>query len=762
MSFRDALAGRDPSASVQLVQTRAKNARIFNDHLADYFSARREAEDAYVKQLLRISKRLAFPDAQYIPNGFSGVLERLMAEITEITEAHATLERSLQRDCEEPLRTAHGTGEWAALRDVNDELAPTLKEVNTQEGHLQRDHKKFESKRTTQTQQRLQETQTALAGAYADWDARSPAAFDAYERVDRRRLELMRDVVRRHARATADAARAVHEAARNTSRGIDAFQPSDDFTAFVSGVGIPQRAPLDGTMPASPAPSAAPSAAPSGGGLKTAFNRLSRLPQTELFSRRQTSTVGITPEEKEAISGESKPGLLSVPGASQARSSVALPSAALENARLKSNTNSPSVDAHVPPVNEPSLPGTDDAALARVREQLQGTNFQAEPPAAERAAPNLQGPSLSTPSLNTPHFNAPAPDASLTAPSLHGPSVQAESIHTPSADTPSASISTVGRGVMPAQDYQGGGQPASEHGTLNGMRAQTDRAASTPQPVAPPAPAAQAQAFPPMPQRAPTADALHLDAYVTERVHASLAATGVARVVVVGEVALALREAPTALHTTHARIHVDARVPLEKIAVNPNIAVHAAERSLDVHLGAVWQAQLASGSAVVMRYQLQINPAESLRYVPLLLRAQWKCEPQQSSLLVTYRNNAESHYARHGSSLNDVTFEVTLPPSQKITGNVLSRPTGEWDPDVQHLAWRAPALPAGDMEGHQLLARFPLASTGTPLPIEATWEVPATAGASGMQIGNPSHITEVLLCGTTHRTLAGKYYVESN
>ena len=742
MSFRDTFSLRDPNGSVQLVQTRIKNARIFCDYLAEYFSARREAEDAYVKHLSRISRRFAPPDAAFVPTGFGDVLDRLQTEITDVIKAHATLERRLQRDCEDPLRSAPTYGDWANLHSVNDDIAPMLKEINALESQLLRDQKKFEAKRTGQAHIRMQESLNALAAAFADWDKRSPAAFDAYERVDKSRLELVREVLRRNARVSADAARARHDSARATSRAADAFQPRADIDAFIAHVDVPKRVTTDEAGPASPALSATPSAS-GGGGLKSAFNRLSRLPQADLFARRPTSSLGVNAQEKEALAGARQGDLLAPPSAT-VRHSVALPSEALENARSASRQSTVHPTGALADMQElQETHVSDDAALERVREQLQKQQVTEAPAEAPAGAPTRE-PAMEAPAgapTREPVIEAPA-GAPTREPVMEAPA--GEVVETAVPEVPAAPV------AAPAMPNASTRIPAP-------MSFPASAPATTPTSVPVSVPVS-APVSAPLPQRTATTDVLHVDAFVTERVHASLTRSAVARLVVVGEVALALREPPTALHTTHARIHVESHAPLDKVAVNPSIGTEITQYSYDVHLGAVWQAQTSAGVAVVTRYQLHIDPSEAHRYVPLNLRAQWKCEAQQSSLLFTYGANANSLFAEHGASIDALAFQVALPATQRVVGSVLSRPTGEWDPGLQQLAWRTPALPPKDTSSHQLLARFPLAETGAPVAVEAAWEAPVTVGARGVYIDQTTHIAEVVLVNTTHRTVAGKYY----
>ena len=149
--------------------------------------------------------------------------DRLVSELAEVAQIHGQLERRIMRECEQPLREAPSSGEWASLRRYDDTLTPILKDLNSLENQLHKDQKKFESKRTGTQHAKLEATQQSLTRAVGQWDKNAPLAVQAYERVDRARLTMLRETVRQFARAQNDMAKAMYDVARETGHAASQF-----------------------------------------------------------------------------------------------------------------------------------------------------------------------------------------------------------------------------------------------------------------------------------------------------------------------------------------------------------------------------------------------------------------------------------------------------------------------------------------------------------------------------------------------------------
>ena len=113
---------REPKDSLGAIQNRLRKAKVLNEEVALYFSARRELEEAYLKALGKISKRSFLQDPSCMPVGFAPVYERLVAEVGEVAKVHGELERKIGIECEDVLRESSNRGAFAQLRDVSQTL----------------------------------------------------------------------------------------------------------------------------------------------------------------------------------------------------------------------------------------------------------------------------------------------------------------------------------------------------------------------------------------------------------------------------------------------------------------------------------------------------------------------------------------------------------------------------------------------------------------------------------------------------------------
>jgi hypothetical protein len=86
---------------------------------ADYFAARRDLENAYLKSLQKIAKRSFLSDPSALGANFLPVYERLVGEIGELASIHGELERKLEVECEVPMRNISSKGDWGRIKEVS-------------------------------------------------------------------------------------------------------------------------------------------------------------------------------------------------------------------------------------------------------------------------------------------------------------------------------------------------------------------------------------------------------------------------------------------------------------------------------------------------------------------------------------------------------------------------------------------------------------------------------------------------------------------
>ncbi|CAO1631969.1 unnamed protein product [Sympodiomycopsis kandeliae] len=235
-AYANAFVSLKPRDGASAIQTRLHKARIVVEELADYFAARRELESAYLKALQKISKRSFISDPSALGPGFVPVYERLIAEIGEVASIHGELERKIGSECENVMRNAPNSGEWARQREHDDGLSSTLKEIQTLEQQLQKDQKKLEgasSKKAGSAQSKVIETQRSLDQTNQLWETEAPFAFEAYQRIDTQRLESMKETVTRFETAQSDAAQRLMTLTEQTLQATLNFDPQAEMQEFI-------------------------------------------------------------------------------------------------------------------------------------------------------------------------------------------------------------------------------------------------------------------------------------------------------------------------------------------------------------------------------------------------------------------------------------------------------------------------------------------------------------------------------------------------
>ncbi|WFD21676.1 Suppressor of Profilin deletion [Malassezia equina] len=654
-------------------------ARVFNDQLAEYLTARCEAEEAYVKHLQKATRRTI--DTNYVPEQFQPVYDRLLSEVTDILHIHTTLAHQLQRDVE-ALQQLHTQGEWANLARHEEALAPILKDVQSLESQRAKSQRKLDKKGNASTQQKLLSTEDALQQARQAWRHRAPTMIQAYESADGQRLFSVRNVIKNFCKAQGDAAKALFDTARTTFQAVHHFDPIADMEQF-AGLDSAHEAP---TRFAVPLPSAA----------------------------MHTPDASRTPSRMEEVP--------------QALSSDPM---------------------EAPPAPRPS----DEAPPAPLRDMDR-------PVSPLHRASMLPTPTLHRESMATPRVR-PVSSLPMGAPAPRAPtamSMQSSLSHTSRASSTSAEDRETLQRVRDQLRQSGaeidGHTSQPRRREVRASVAQSvDRRLSymNLSPMAPPSqwgsPAIDRMREEPTessrvadtPTFTPASVPWH--AHICERVNALWKGHELTKVMVVGEVRIALDSscAPCGM----APLQLGGTQSLAQVRTRPGVCAMTSEPGMyELDLGALAR---AGDSATVLEYEVHVPSDLRAQYVPMLLDALWRCEPQQSSVLCTHRTNPSFASSVH---MEGVSFHVRIPRETPVTGHVLSEPTADWDPDTQELVWHTQA----DDTSGRLAARFPLATQGAPQPITACWTVQNCLLSQVEVLGQPTAPTRTLV--------AGKYFVQ--
>lgn len=645
-------------------------ARVFNDQLSDFLAARCEAEEVYIKQLHKATRRTI--DPTYVPIQLRPVYERLITEVSEILHIHTTLAHQLQRDIE-TLQQLHTQGDWAQLARHDDVLTPILKDVQSLEAQRAKNQRKLDKKGHASTQQKLLSTEDALQHARQAWRDRAPALLDAYESADGQRLFAVRTLVKNFAKAQGDAAKTLFETARTTFQAAHHFDPLTDMEQF-AGISVPATPERFSV----PLPSAAMHASPT--------------PTNEAGSRRMDTT--------ESQRAPSAPPSAPLPEAD----APAPPSFRASMLPTPSASREPSIVPRGRPMSclPPGSPGPSASSALAMTSSLSHASRASSTSAEDREALQRVRDQLRQSGAEL-DAQAPLPRR------REGRASIAQAVDRRFSHMVLSPLAPSSQWSSPGRDNPSTGSPQMLE---------------------------QVQPLP------PTSAPIPLHLHICERVNALWKGHELAKVMVVGEVRV----------TIDASLPVDGTMPLvleghdslAQVRTRSNVCTMSDANTYDLHLGALG---CTGDSVTILDYEVHVPSDTRQACVPLLLDAQWRCMPQQSSVLCTYRANPAF---ASPAPLDNLSFHVCIPTDTPVAGGVLAEPVADWDPDTQTLQWQ-PSLEDASGSG-RLAARFPLTTQGEPQPVSATWTLPDRL-LSRINVRGAPH-------APTRALVAGKYFVQ--
>lgn len=225
-----------------------------------------------------------------------------------------------------------------------------------------------------------------------------------------------------------------------------------------------------------------------------------------------------------------------------------------------------------------------------------------------------------------------------------------------------------------------------------------------------------------------------LQAALTETVNIVSRNGIVQRAQITGELSLTARDldvpAGGPLH-----IRLDEFQQLEKVAPNPRFLSQVPDRPGEYYLDAQALTE-ASGRPLLLKYQLHVPADRAGDFAPLEIHPQWKCQPGDARLLLSYKANLEGRLKRAAAGglaaprLTDVAFIASL--AGPTVENIQAKPAdGEWDASRHRMTWNVEdvemsaesALSAG-----RIMARFKTEGeeAGVPEGVIVKWRAEGT------------------------------------
>ncbi|KAI9093475.1 Muniscin C-terminal mu homology domain-containing protein [Phlyctochytrium arcticum] len=241
---------------------------------------------------------------------------------------------------------------------------------------------------------------------------------------------------------------------------------------------------------------------------------------------------------------------------------------------------------------------------------------------------------------------------------------------------------------------------------------------------------------------------------VSETINVLLRSEKVERFMLMGEVSLSQLPENQAYDTT-GTLRLSLKNPSHPVKIVPNSSL---VRNPDLGKPDEFVVDLPSlssantGSVSIMKYQVDLQ--DSQQVVPLLVHPLWKCEDNQTSLLLVYRRNPA---AAQNISLTDISVLVPIEGSAHIA-NMQLKPEGLWNMERRAILWKIPDIPIASEPG-KLLARFDTTERLTPSTIVIKFSsVGKLISSSQFEIvAEPGEKSTIIVGGVVHTVKSGHY-----
>ena len=221
-----------------------------------------------------------------------------------------------------------------------------------------------------------------------------------------------------------------------------------------------------------------------------------------------------------------------------------------------------------------------------------------------------------------------------------------------------------------------------------------------------------------------------LNVSVVETVSATFSQSQVTKAVVIGELALQHNVGDSPSPGTDV-VRLDNFPVLEKVAPNPTFITQkpSASGEYSVNLSHIII------PTVAFKYQVHLDETNLAAHAPISLTPNWKIEPTQASMILTYAfNPAFVSPVKRSVTLKNVTVAVAVENAKALSCQ--SKPAGIFAKEKSLIYWKLGdiTLDAYAEAPQKLLARFTTDSEAKAGSVEVRWEINGDE-ASGLGSG---------------------------
>ncbi|KAG9307802.1 hypothetical protein G9A89_023367 [Geosiphon pyriformis] len=667
MNYTQAFLHERPKEAFDAIQTRLRKAKTLNEELAEYFRERASVEDNYVKSLQKLTRKNFLSEKSSL-GAFSAIWEPLFQELAEISNTHSLFVSKILEEVEGPIREKATSEEWLQLKNCDTTMNKIVKDYEDRlqkvNKHKKQSEKLTAGKKLEASEIKLKEAQKALEQTQNEWSQEAPRILEKYQSVDELRLINLKESIARFETMQVETCQKRVAMAERTLELVFTFDVPSEIENFC----LQRMHSLEGSFVDESSLNLG-YVSPSSSWLQPTSRNTHKtsVPNNSFDIINTRSDVTDLVNEDSNISTKlddqfehSPPSESTLPKVRVDDEGYTIPPADVKpwdlfgyNPSVDDDSDSRSEATRIRlEIKEESIPenNKEEAATAinQVRNTLQSRSTLNTGRRTFRGRRESQYRRTVVPT-NENNIFTDSPLDNRLSPNEIG----------------SSSTSSPTSFEFSEANHQKSSSNSSE------VRSQGLRAS------------------------------------ISENLNIIVKGGEVSKLFVTGEITIISN------HTTTQpiRIKIANFGTLEKAAPNASYLQEVTGGESGQYDINTEMLSLTNGiSVIVMKYQVHIDPEHKTSFLPIQVFPQWKCEPNQTSLVIFYQPNPESKLT---GTLSDLSFLI---PVDGEVGTVQSNPTGVWNGEKQKIFWQVGDLDISSPERKRLVARFETRHVSNPAP----------------------------------------------
>ena len=217
----------------------------------------------------------------------------------------------------------------------------------------------------------------------------------------------------------------------------------------------------------------------------------------------------------------------------------------------------------------------------------------------------------------------------------------------------------------------------------------------------------------------PDMHTLGLNASIVEITSATFENGALSKAAMIGEMALVYNPVDISVPFGTETIRFDNFQILEKVAPNPTFIDNVPDQAgfYSVNLASITK------TTVAFKYQIHLDESNRSTFAPLLLEAHWKCAPEHSSVILSYKVAPGFKFnGKDSITLSNVVLIIHIDGAKPTSAQ--SKPDGHFQKERSLMYWRIGDLALKpEAAPEQIRARFFTETEAKPGKVEARWEI---------------------------------------